>query len=48
MSSSSAGLTMNDSVSDEPGNSAKPQVSPLRYPRFPVQTRGVDALHAAL
>jgi len=26
----------------------KPQISPLRSPRFPVQTRGFDDLHAAL
>jgi hypothetical protein len=26
----------------------KPQISPLRYPEFPVETRDVDDLHAAL
>jgi len=26
----------------------KPQVPPLRYPGFPVETRGFDDLHAAL
>jgi hypothetical protein len=25
-----------------------PQISPLRSPEFPVETRGVDDLHAAL
>ena len=24
----------------------KPQISPLRYPGFPVETRGTDELHA--
>ena len=27
---------------------AKPQVPPLRSPGFPVETRGVEDLHAAL
>ena len=33
---------------DKSGYSAKTQISPLRSPGFPVETRGVDDLHAAL
>jgi hypothetical protein len=32
----------------EGGGKVKPQISPLRSPGFPVETRGFDDLHAAL